>query len=167
MQLIQKLSGRPGANTYAPAPLQQQAPWHSQGQQSNAHYQQPGAGYSQGHQTGFALQQQAQPYAQQPAAFQQGQQQAWGGQQASEPAQQGCGGFLKSLLGALFGKWYSNVYILYIAADMTFLTMISCWSTNGLKLRTCDKAAQNCPVALMTAHVEISLVILTDWLSVT
>jgi len=104
MQLIQKLSGRPGANTYAPAPLQQQAPWHSQGQQSNAHYQQPGAGYSQGHQTGFALQQQAQPYAQQPAAFQQGQQQAWGGQQASEPAQQGCGGFLKSLLGALFGK---------------------------------------------------------------
>ena len=103
MQLIQKLSGRPGATTHAPAPLQQQAPWHSQGQHSSAQYQQPSAGYSQGHQTGFAPQQQAQLHAQQPAAFQQGQQQAWGGQQASEPAQQGCGGFVKSLLG-LFGK---------------------------------------------------------------
>ncbi|KAL0035864.1 hypothetical protein WJX77_005701 [Trebouxia sp. C0004] len=103
-ELIQKLSGRPGATTYAPAPLHQQAPWHSQGQQSNAQYQQPNAGYSQGHQTAFAPQQQAQSHAPQPAAFQQGQQQAWGGQQASEPAQQGCGCFVKSLLGALFGK---------------------------------------------------------------
>ncbi|KAA6425641.1 MAG: poly(U)-specific endoribonuclease-C-like [Trebouxia sp. A1-2] len=103
-ELIQKLSGRAGATTHAPAPLQQQAPWHSQGQQSNAQYQHPGADYGQGHQTGFAPQQQAQPHAQQPAAFQQGQQQAWGGQQASEPAQQGCGGFVKALLGALFGK---------------------------------------------------------------
>ncbi len=100
MQLIQKVSGRPGATAHAPAPLQQQAPWHSQAQQSNAQYQQPGAGYSQGHQADFAPQQQAQPHA----AFQQEQQQAWGGQQASEPAQQGCGGFVKSLLGALFGK---------------------------------------------------------------
>lgn len=103
-ELIQKLSGRPGAPAHAPAPLQQQAPRHTQGQQSNAQYQQSAAGYSQGHQTYFAPQQQVQAHAQQPAAFQQGQQQAWGGQQAPEPAQQGCGGFVKLLLGALFGK---------------------------------------------------------------
>lgn len=130
MQLIQKVAGRPGAPTFAPAALHQQAPWHQDQTPQPTSYAQPQNGY-QSQQSDFpALPgpqqgQHAQPgqhagnqyagtqYAQpgQSAGHQYGgnQQQAWGQQQQNyqqdqAPAKQGCGNFLTSIFKALFGK---------------------------------------------------------------
>ena len=52
MQLIQKVAGRPGAPTFAPAALHQQAPWHHDQTPQPTSYAQPQNGY-QAQQSGF------------------------------------------------------------------------------------------------------------------
>ena len=80
LQLVQKVIGRPGAAAHAPVPLQQQQPL---GQAYHGHAQAAGMPGS---------------------AAQHGQQQVWSTPDAAQPVQQGCGGFLRSLPGAVFGR---------------------------------------------------------------